>query len=60
MTEQQFNQLVEIKIQQLLKAAADYHNNPDKAKEYIIKTVKNIVLAGKHRGQMAIIDELFE
>lgn len=59
MTEKQFDALVDIKISQLLKAAADYHNNPEKAKEYIIKTVKNISLAGKQLGQIAMVDELF-
>lgn len=60
MTQKEFDALLDIKLSQLLKAAAEYHNNPDKAKEYIIKTVKNIALAGKQLGQMAIIDELFE
>ena len=59
MTEQQFNQLVEIKIQQLLKAAADYHTNPEKATDYIQRTVRNIAEAGKGLGELAVVNELF-
>ena len=35
MSEKEFNALIDTKINQILKAAADYQNNPDKAKEYI-------------------------
>lgn len=54
MTEQQYDDLVEILIAQILKAAADYQNNPDKAEEYITRIVKNISEAGKQ----SLVDEL--
>jgi len=50
MTEKEFDALVDIKISQLLKAAADYHNRPEKAKEYITTTIKNISLAAKKQA----------
>lgn len=59
MSEKEFNRLVECKISSILKAAADYNNNPDKAKNYIIRTVKNISEASKELGNMAVVDELF-
>jgi phage portal protein BeeE len=59
MTEQQFDTLVEHKLSQILKAAADYNTNPDKAKEYITRTIRNISEASKQLGQMSLVDELF-
>jgi len=58
-TTTEFNQLVEIKISQILKAAADYSNNPDKAKAYIERTVRNIVEASQQLGQLTVVEELF-
>jgi hypothetical protein len=59
MTEQQYNSLVETKITQIMKAVADYQNNPDKAKEYIVRTIRNISEAGKQLGEMSLVNELF-
>lgn len=59
MTEAQFDQLVAVKIQQVLKAAMDYNSNPDKAKEYITRTILNITKAGKMFGKEVLVDELF-
>ena len=59
MTEAQFDFLVETKISSLLKAAADYQNNPDKAKDYIIETVMNISKAAKKFGENSVVNELF-
>jgi len=58
MTQNQFDQHVAEKLYQILKAAADYQNNPEKAKEYIIRTVKNISQAAKMLGEMAVVEEL--
>jgi pantothenate synthetase len=59
MTQEQFDQHVAEKLYQILKAAEDYHNNPEKAKEHIIHSVKNICKASKMLGEMAVVDELF-
>jgi len=59
MSEKEFDFHVDNKISQLMKAVADYQNNPDKAKDYIFKTVKNIVKASKEFGKMSITEELF-
>jgi CRISPR/Cas system-associated endonuclease Cas1 len=59
MTEKQYNELVEIKIAQIFKAVRDHKNDPNKAEEYIHRTIKNIAEAGKQLGQMSIADELF-
>ena len=50
MTEKKFDALVDTKISQLLKAAADYHNRPEKVKEYITTTIKNMALAAKKQA----------
>ena len=59
MSEKEFDFHVENKISQLLKAAADYQNNPDKAKDYIITTVMNISKAAKKFGETSVTNELF-
>lgn len=59
MSESKFDYLVEQKISSLLKAAADYQNNPDKAKDYIITTVLNISKAAKLLGKESVVSELF-
>ena len=59
MTEKQYNDLVEIKIAQIFKAVRDHKNDPNKAEEYIYRTIKNIAEAGKQLGQMSLVDELF-
>ena len=59
MSENQFDALVEHKLKQILQAAADYQNNPEKAKEYITRTVRNISTAGKELGKLSVVDELF-
>lgn len=59
MSEKEFNALIATKINQILKATADYQNNPDKAKEYINRTVLNIVEASKEYGKLTITEELF-
>ena len=59
MSEKEFDFHVDNKIHQLLKAAIDYQNNPDKAKDYIFETVKNIVKASKEFGKRSVVEELF-
>jgi len=59
MSEKEFDFHVENKISNLLKAAADYQNNPDKAKDYIITTVMNISKAAKKFGETSVTNELF-
>ena len=59
MSEKELNLLLDVKISGLLKAAKDYQNNPDKAKDYIITTVINISKASRKLGEMSITDELF-
>lgn len=59
MSEKEFDFHIDNKISQILKAAIDYQNNPDKAKEYIFNTVKNIVKASKEFGKMSVTEELF-
>jgi len=56
---QEFNRIVEHKLSMILKAAADYQNNPDKAKAYIERTIRNIVEASQQLGQLSFVDELF-
>ena len=59
MSEKEFNALIDTKINQILKAAADYQNNPDKTKEYINRTILNIAEASKEFGKMSVTEELF-
>lgn len=59
MSEQEFDMLLNNKISSLLKAAKDYVNNPDKAKDYIITTVISISKAAKKFGENSTVDELF-
>ena len=59
MSEKEFNFYVETKAIQILKAAKDYQNNPDKAKDYIITTVINISKASKEFGKSLVVNELF-
>lgn len=59
MSEKEFDFHVDNKISQLMKAVADYQNNPDKAKDYIFTTVKNIVKASKEFGETSVTNELF-
>lgn len=59
MSEKEFDFHVDNKISQLMKAVADYQNNPDKAKDYIFTTVKNIVKASKKFGETSVTNELF-
>jgi hypothetical protein len=56
---QEFNRIIEHKLSQILKAAEDYQNNPDKAKAYIERTIRNIVEASQQLGQLSVVDELF-
>lgn len=59
MSEKEFDFHIDNKISQLMKAVADYQNNPDKAKDYIFTTVKNIVKSSKEFGKMTVAEELF-
>ena len=59
MTQDQFDQHVAEKLYQILKAAENYQNNPEKAREHIIHSVKNISKAAKMLGEMVVVDELF-
>ena len=59
MSEKEFNALIDTKINQILKAAADYQNNPVDAMEYIIRTILNLAEASKEFGRMSVIEELF-
>lgn len=60
MSQEEFDQHVATKLYSILKAAADYQNNPEKAREYIIRSVKNISQAAKMLGEMSVVDELFQ
>lgn len=59
MNEKQFDQLISLKIQQIIKAAEDMHNNYDKSANYIDRTIRNIVEASIKQGQSVMVNELF-
>lgn len=59
MSEQEFDHLITLKIQQILKAAEDINNNYGKSASYIDKTIRNIVEASIKQGQSCMVDELF-
>ena len=58
-TEQQFNQLVEANIVNILKAVEDYQNNPVKSKEYITRKIRDISKASVLFSNISITKELF-
>jgi len=59
MTRKELDIRIDNKISSILKATADYQNNPDKAKDYIIITVLNIYKAGITFGREDVIDDIF-
>lgn len=58
-TEQQFNQLVEANIVNILKAVEDYQNNPVKSKEYITRKIRDISKASVLFSEVSITEQLF-
>lgn len=58
-TEQQLDEGVQRVLVQILKAAKDYNNNPEKAHEYIVRKVNAIYIAGKEMGKQSLLDNLF-
>jgi hypothetical protein len=59
MNEEQFDQLISLKIQHIIKAAEDMHNNYGKSAAYIDRTIWNIVEASIKQGQSCMVNELF-
>lgn len=59
MNEEQFDQLITLKIQQIIKAAEDIHNNYGKSASYINRTIRNIVEASIKQGQSFMVNKLF-
>lgn len=57
--EQEIEKAFQIKLEQIIKAARDYHNNPAKAEEYIRRQINNIWIAGKKAGNLSVVNELF-
>lgn len=60
MNEKQFDQLISLKIQQIVKAAEDIHNNYCKSAIYIDRTIRNIVEASIKQGQSVMANELLD
>jgi hypothetical protein len=58
-TEKQLDDAMQKVLVQVLKAAKDYSNNPDKAHEYIVRKVNAIYIAGKEMGKQSVLDDLF-
>ena len=58
-TEQELDNAAARVIENIMKAAMDYQNNPEKAREYIIRKAKALYDAGKGMGRQSVIDELF-
>jgi hypothetical protein len=58
-TEQQFNSSIEAVINNILKASADYNNNPEKAEEYIRRKIRDISRASIMYSEISITNELF-
>lgn len=58
-TEKQLDEGVQKVLVQILRAAKDYHNNPDKAEEYITRKVNAIYTCGKEMGRSCALDAIF-
>ena len=58
-TKQQFNQLVEANIVNILKAVEDYQYNPVKSKEYITRKIRDISKASVLFSEVSITEQLF-
>lgn len=56
---QKMEDAVQHKIEQIIIAASKFQDEPERAEEYIRRTVKNIWTTGKEFGKQLQIDDIF-
>lgn len=58
-TEKELDEGVQKVIIQILRAAQDFNNNPEKAEKYIRKRINDIYTCGKAMGRQLVVGEIF-
>lgn len=58
-TERQFDEAVANLIESIIRASYKIQDNPERVEKYIREKINNIYIVGKHVGNTALVNELF-
>lgn len=58
-TEKQFDEAVAKLIESIIRASYKMQDNPERVEAYIREKINNIYIAGKHVGNTALVNQLF-